>query len=80
MKINFKNKHKLLALLTFVMLLFAMFKVWTAFSMSNLFSIENVTILAKSETLNEGSTNVTGNKICQTLLNSIKLEIISNTL
>ncbi|MDO4199651.1 MAG: hypothetical protein Q4D57_02695 [Clostridia bacterium] len=42
MKKRIRRKPKLLASLAFIVFLFSMLKVWTAFSMSNLLVVENV--------------------------------------
>ena len=72
---RFKRKPRLLAILTFIVFLFSMFKVWVAFSMSNLLVLENVSVLAKSETLDEGSVSFAGNKISA---NAVKFHAVGD--
>lgn len=63
MKAKFKNRHNRLAIFAFIVFLFSMFKVWVAFSMSNFLVPESVSVLSKSETLDEGSVSISGNKV-----------------
>lgn len=58
-----KKRSKWLLFVTFVVFLFSIFKAWVAFSMSNLFVLQDVSVLAKSDTLEGGTVTVAGNKI-----------------
>ena len=62
-------------MLAFVVFLFSLLKIWAAFSMSNLLTLENISVLDKSETVDEGSVSITGNKISE---NSVKFHKIGD--
>ncbi len=63
MRKKFRIKSNLLAALTFIVFLLSVFKVWVAFSMSNLFVLEDVSVLTKSDTVEEGVLSFAENKI-----------------
>lgn len=58
MNIRFKRNSKFLLLAVSIVLLFSIFKTWVAFSMSNFLLVEDVSVLAKSDTLDENLANI----------------------
>lgn len=74
-RIGRKRKPRLLASFAFIVFLFSMLKVWTAFSMSNLLVVEDITVLSKSDTVDEGVVSISGNKI---LANDVKFHEVGD--